>query len=381
MQEPLLNAAPMRLTLIISSLSLGGAERVLSILANYWAGKGHVVTVVTLGSRSHDWYTLHPDIIRLELDLLSYSKHYGHAIVHNLGRILRLRAGIRGSRPDMVISFMDRTNVLTLLATRGLGIPVIVSERTDPRHHSIGRAWNTLRSWIYRYADAVILQSDSIRAWANEKRLGHLVHVIPNPIDAKITSSPPIEKNRNAKYTVVAMGRLTQSKRFDLLLDAFALCRTANPDWSLLLIGDGVERQRLESRARKLGVEKVTTFTGQVRDPSPLLRGADIFVMTSEYEGFPNALLEAMACGLPAIACDCPSGPRDIIREGVDGFLVRPNDVVGLATAMDQLMKDPNQLRGIGMRAMEVVERFGTDRVMKIWDDILLRILFTSRAQ
>ena len=368
----------MRMTLIISSLSLGGAERVLSILAKYWTESGHSVTVVTLGASSTDWFVLHPAVIRIGLDLLAPSRNFAHAILSNVKRVQCLRTAIQRSQPDIVISFMDRMNVLTLIATRGQNIPVIVSERTDPRHHVIGRCWNALRGRMYRYADAVILQSNSVQAWANQENLSHLTHVIPNPIDPQVAKVSSVEERGNAKHVVVAMGRLTASKRFDLLLDAFARCSDANPDWSLLIIGDGVERQRLELRSRELGIAKVTRFAGQVRDPSLLLREADIFVMTSEYEGFPNALLEAMACGLPVIACDCASGPRDIIRKGVDGILVPPNDWAGLTSALDWLMKNPRERQRFGMRAVEVVERFRIDRIMRLWDDLIGRICRTS---
>ncbi|CBK42410.1 Glycosyl transferase, group 1 [Nitrospira defluvii] len=360
-----------QITLVISSLSLGGAEKVLSMLAKHWTESGYIVTVITLSASESDWYALHPSITRVALDLLSPSRHVAHAILCNVIRVLRLRAAMRRSQPDVIISFMDRTNVLTLIAAWGGRVPVIVCERTDPRHHTIGRGWNVLRTRMYRHAAGIVLQSNSVLDWVRQLSLTHISHVIPNPIDPQIVAVHGVEKKRGSKYVLVGMGRLTPSKRFDILLEAFAQCIGDNPDWSLLLIGDGTERQRLEALSYELGVAKNTTFAGKARDPSVLLRSADLFVMTSEYEGFPNALIEAMACGLPVIACDCPSGPREIIRDGVDGILVPPNDRGALVAALEFLMKSATDRQRMGEKAVEVVERFGSDRVMRLWDNLI----------
>ena len=224
---------------------------------------------------------------------------------------------------------------------------------------------------MYRYAAAIVLQSNSVRDWVHQLSLTHISHVIPNPIDPQIVADHGIGKKRGSKYVLVGMGRLTPSKRFDILLEVFAQCIVDNPDWSLLLIGDGTERQRLESLSCDLGIAKNTTFAGRARDPSVLLRSADLFVMTSEYEGFPNALIEAMACGLPVIACDCPSGPSEIIRDGVDGILVPPNDSAALVAAIKRLMKSSTDRQRMGKKAVEVAERFGSGCVMRQWDNLI----------
>ena len=145
----------MRITLAISTFDIGGAQRVMSLMANYWAAHGHDVTLVSLSPQSEDWFKLHHLVRRVPLDLLSASSNLGRALCQNALRILRLRDELRRSRPDVIISFMDTTNVLTILASRGLGIPVIISERNDPRQHTMGLAWSTLRSLLYRRADAL----------------------------------------------------------------------------------------------------------------------------------------------------------------------------------------------------------------------------------
>jgi len=177
------------------------------------------------------------------------------------------------------------------------------------------------------------------------------------------------------------MGRLVEQKGFDILVEAFSRCATKHSDWSLVILGEGPQRTRLEAAAAELGIGDRVHLVGQVREPDTILKGADLFVLSSRYEGFPNALVEAMACELPVVSTDCSSGgPRDIIRDGVDGILVPPRDVEALASAMDRLMADQDGRQRLGKSAAEVVERFSTTRVMKVWDDLLAGIAKLSHV-
>ena len=169
------------------------------------------------------------------------------------------------------------------------------------------------------------------------------------------------------------MGRLTRQKGFDVLLRAFARCHPQNLQWSLIILGEGEERGRLEALAVQLGIESAVRLPGYVPDASRLLRDGDLFVLSSRYEGFPNALLEAMACGLAVISTDCPSGPGEIVRHGVDGLLIPPEDVDALSIAMRQLIATPDDRKRLGSRAVEVVERFSLTSVMRSWDELLAK--------
>lgn len=363
----------MRITLVISQLGSGGAERVMSTMANYWAENGRDVTIVTLSTEAVDWcgLQLHPSVKRVGLDLLSASKNISAAVRNNLKRIKRLRQELQRLRPDVAIAFGDATNVLTLMASPGLGMSVIVSERIDPRHHPIGSVWTKLRSLLYPYADALVIQTDAVRDWAKMLVKENAIHIIPNPIQPVVNGSKYPARCPGSGRTLVAVGRLDRQKGFDLLLRAYAICAKKHDAWSLVIVGEGEERGVLEALAEELGLKDRVSLPGRVKEPAQILRGADLFVLASRYEGFPNALLEAMACGLAVISTDCASGPRAIIRDGLDGVLVPPNDVDALALAMDRLMANQAERQRLGARAVEVVERFSIQAIMKTWDDLV----------
>ncbi len=363
----------MRITLIISSLSAGGAERVLSTLANEWIGRGHAVTLITLGPVLTDWFPLDPSVRRIGLDLLVQSMHVAEALRNNLRRLSRLRQAVRDSGPDIVIAFGDTTNVLTLLACTGMGIRTIVSERVDPRQHPLGSGWNRLRSLSYRRAEALVVQTEALRGWAEGIVPKEAVHVIPNPVRSTAagrTQKGPASDRSGPR--VIAMGRLTKQKGFDLLLEAFARCRPHHANWRLCILGEGEERRSLETQASGLHIRDSVEMPGVVKDQDAQLACSDLFVLSSRYEGFPNALLEAMACGLPVIATDCPTGPAEIITHDENGLLVPAGDSTALAEAMQRLMSDADERRRLAARAPEVRQRFSPEVILDRWDRLLL---------
>jgi GalNAc-alpha-(1->4)-GalNAc-alpha-(1->3)-diNAcBac-PP-undecaprenol alpha-1,4-N-acetyl-D-galactosaminyltransferase len=369
----------MRLTLVIPSMERGGAERVMSILASSWAEKGHEVTLLTLKREAKPAQELHPDVKLRNLGLTGEpATNSLLAAFRQVARIRALRRAIRESQPDVVISFMERTNVLTLVATRGLGAPVIVSERVDPRHYDIGRLWQGLRSLTYRWAAALVCQSRTSLMWF-EQRMNVKGRVIPNPVLAFKEGTAHLRRKNAEGRTMVAMGRLVDQKGFDLLLDAFGQLSARYSDWSLVIMGEGPLRIELEARARALRLEHQVQFAGEVADPFPVLRAANLFVLSSRFEGFPNALCEAMACGVAVVSFNCPSGPAEIIRHRVDGILVPPGDMSALVAALDALMKDGHERDRLASRAPEVVERFSRDKVLLLWEQLFEEVKKSGR--
>jgi glycosyltransferase involved in cell wall biosynthesis len=360
----------MRIVLFIASLQDGGAERVISILANGFHRRGHQVSLVHLGGASPPpFYPIDPGVQVIPTGLNRISPSLLHGMAANLGRIRRLRSLFRELQPEVVLSFMDTANVLAVMATRGLRIPTLVSERVDPRGNPLPAFWRGLRLLAYTLCEGLVTQSSGARAffppWIRCKTV-----TLPNPI---LTPGPPATDApaRDPGLVAIAMGRLDPAKGFDVLLQAFALVLQTCPAWSLHIIGEGLERSRLEALAGRLGIQDKLQLPGRIQEPHPRLCQADLFILSSRVEGFPNALCEAMACGLPVIATECTDSIRTILEDGQAGQIVPPEDPVALAQAMVALMQDPERRKDMGERARRSVSRFQGNTVIEAWERLL----------
>lgn len=360
----------MRLVLVISSLQAGGAERVLSTMANFWEEKGWAVSIVTFDDvSSQPFYTLKPRIRHIPLALFGNASSILGGVCNNWRRVRKLRRTICENAPDAIISFIDKTNVLVLLATWGMSIHVVVSERTDPRQYSFGRIWNSLRLLTYLKATHVVVQTHRAKEYF-PKILQSKVVVIPNPV-TPIPKAQQISQASFQKPFIAFMGRLVEEKGFDLLLRAFARLANKFPQWSLNVFGEGPLRVSSEMLCDELGLSERVQFHGLIRNPYDVLIQADLFVLPSRTEGFPNAMLDAMACGLPVIATDCPSGPGEIVHHGNDGLLVPTENEEQLGRAMQRLMENEAERGRLGNNARNVSQRYSLERIMSLWEEVL----------
>src|SRR3989339_215464 len=279
----------MHITLIISSLSPGGAEKVMAAMANYWAGNNQDITLITFDSRNSDSYIFNDRIKRHALELLTDSKNILESLANNYKRIKRLRSILVDSKPDIIISFIDKTNILAILSNIGLKYPLIICERVNPRKYRIGRFWRLLQKMLYPLSDALVVQTEATKLWFKQKLKfpEEKTYVIPNPVIISSQNSKNIIKE---KLNIISMGRLVRQKGFDILLDSFSKIAEKYPDWTLTIIGKGEEENNLKSQPKYLGIEKQVIFTGFIKNPFEYLQNADLFVMPSRFEGFPNAL-------------------------------------------------------------------------------------------
>ncbi|HZU31268.1 MAG TPA: lipid II flippase MurJ [Candidatus Angelobacter sp.] len=360
-----------RLTLVISTLEGGGAERVMSDLASEWAEQGKVVTILTLDEFDAPAYFLHPAV---KLNKVNLPRRWPSGVqwfLKKFWRLPALRRAIRESEPDLIIAFMPRPAVLTLLATRLMRIPVVVSERANPKLYKVGFFWGSMRRALYPFAAGLVVETQATLECFKQmiKIKGYVIPNFLRPHDGFATRKLNSDKDSDG-HVLAAMGRLVEQKGFDLLLEAFARIAGQHPDWSLEILGSGPLESPLKLQAAKLGLQERVRFLGQVSDPFPILRRADLFAFSSRFEGYGLALAEAMACGLPVISFDCPSGPGDIIRHNVDGLLVPAEDISAMATALNRLMGNPQERARLAGRAPEVLERFNKKKVLALWSQV-----------
>jgi GalNAc-alpha-(1->4)-GalNAc-alpha-(1->3)-diNAcBac-PP-undecaprenol alpha-1,4-N-acetyl-D-galactosaminyltransferase len=365
----------MKVTFVISALQAGGAERVLVNMANYWSKRGFSVEVLTLWPKgSTPFYRLDDAVVHSPLSLAGDSKTFTQFVANNLRRMRALRHAIIKSRPNVVVSLIDRTNILVSLASLGLGIPLVLCEHTDPAQIKIGgNFWELLRNVTYSRADAVVVLSNTALSYFRAD-IRRRACVIPNGVDLPAAGIAP-SSDRKCNHKIVCLGRLANEKGFDMLLEAFSRIHNQFSEWSLTIWGEGPERATLEKLSGSLGLGGRVHFPGRTQTPFKEMAESDLFVMSSRFEGFPNALLEAMACGLPAISFDCPSGPREIIRHDVDGVLVPPKNVNALADAMSRLLTNSALRNQLATNAREVVQRFGMEKVMGQWEALFETLL------
>lgn len=366
----------MKIVIFISSLKSGGAERVAANLANYWVNNGWEITLVTLESPDKDSYILNPAIRHVTLGLIGDSG--GSFLVglwQNLLRTFALRRVLKQVRPQIALSMMNKNNVVLAFAAQGIpNLITVGSERVHPPWVPLGCLWELLRRISYGQLSAVTALTNESAAWLEAHTNASCVPVIPNPAVWPLPIQPPaVEPSKllpAGKRILLAVGRLCEQKQFDHLIDAFRLLAPNFPQWLLVILGDGPLRNELESSAQKHGLGEQVFFPGRVGNVGDWYKRADIYVMSSRFEGFPNTLLEAMAHGLPTVSYDCDTGPRELIHHDVDGILVPADNLSGLREAINRLMGDDELRAKFSTRAVEVRERLSLERISGLWHQL-----------
>jgi glycosyltransferase involved in cell wall biosynthesis len=366
----------MRLLFIIHSLGSGGAERVTATLANYWAAKDWHVTVVTIDSRERDFYALDRRVERIELSLARRSPNAVAAVFNNLRRMARLRHVLKQTKPDVAVSMMSTANALLAISGRGLDTLTVGSERIHPPALPLGTTWEAIRRWTYHRLDALVMQTEQSADWVRAHTGASESAVIPNPVTYPLAIHEPIKSPESitdktgTSRLLLGVGRLVEQKGFDRLIKAFAATSAGHPEWLLVIVGEGERRSSLEDLAAELGVQDRVRLPGVVGNLREWYERADLFALTSRFEGFPNALVEALAHGVPVVAVDCETGPREIVRHERDGLLVAQNDPSALVRALNRLMEADSLREQFAQAAVDARERFSLDRIAGMWEGL-----------
>lgn len=337
----------------------GGAEKIMAALAAHRHRRGDEVHVGAMAMPPEGPFFPYPAAIQLHV--LAAGAPRGRLLhLHRLAAIRRLAGALQ---PDVILSFLTKVNCLTLLATRGTGIPVIISERNNPVMQSPG-FWNRAQQVLAHGAAGIVAQTQGQRD-ALPSRLRARAMVVNNfcyPVPFRRAAPGP-----NCHF--VAVGRLDAQKGFDLLIRAFA--RIPQPGARLTIFGEGPARPALEEQVRAAGLGDRVFLPGIARGPQEWLGAGHVLVLSSRYEGFPNVVAEATCSGLPVVSFDCPHGPAEMIVEDRNGLLVPPGDVEALARAMTRVAGDPALRARLGQSPHLAAARLDPARIMAQWDAVI----------
>ena len=338
----------------------GGMERTLTTMANYFARIGYQVSVINL-FRTKQFFELESNI---EVIWPKADRNRYNRLVYALITIPFLRRAIKRLNPQVLLSYGEWFNPFVILSTRFIGIPIYVFDLMGPAI-KLDILVETSRKIFYRFANGIIVQTNSASRIITEKTGAKNIAIIPNAVN-NIDAKSSVKKNQ-----IVTLGRLSHEKGHKILIRAFSMI--SKKDWTLHIIGDGPERQKLESEAALLGIAEKTKFYGHLKDFSQILVESEIFVLPSFYEGFPNALIEAMSVPLACISSDCIAGPSDIIEDGVNGLLVETGNVDALANALNRLIENRDLRRMLASKAYKVRETLALDKIARNYVDFIIQ--------
>ena len=358
----------MRILCLIPDLGMGGAQRAMVGLVRWLAVRHQIILMTYQAVDAPRFHDLPASVRVIPVNLL------GGKPLARLWRLFRrplvIRSLIVAEAPTVVLSFMDTMNIAAVAAAWNSGVPAVVSERTDPNRHRLPRWQAYLRLWAYKSAAKAVVQTEQARAYFAGPLARRMV-VLPNPVPPSSVLATPALPGSNGRFRIIGLGRLGFEKGFDRLLQAFAQVAPRHPQWDLVIFGEGEEGDALRQLASSLGLEGRVRLPGATRLAQAELAASHIMAVPSRYEGFPNALAEAVGVGLPAIAFDGLGGAGDLIRTGETGILVPDGDVDAFAAALDRLMADGDLRRRMGQAASLHAAAFSPDKIYGQWEALL----------
>ena len=349
----------------INSLNKGGAERVLLQLAERFSAQGYRSVFVT-SFRSSDEYPVPAGIERISMEEENLPQS---RLKKNISRIGALRRLCKEYKPEALIAFMAEPNFRAVLAARGLPVKTIISVRNVPEKEYAGRLFHFVGKHILPMADGCVFQTEDARSWFPEK-LQRKSRIIMNQVSRSFFEEPAASE----KSDIYTVGRLNSQKNQAMLIRAFSKLESYSE--RLIIYGEGPLRPELEALVKELGLEGRVLLPGLSRNVAADIKGAKIFVLPSDYEGMPNALLEAMALGLCCVSTDCPcGGPAAVIEDGVNGKLIPVGDEAALQLALESLLRDDNMRTLIAKNARESAMSFSPDSIFSQWQEYVEELI------
>lgn len=350
----------MKIVFIAYLHGFGGAQRQIVNVANAMSGKGHDVTVVSL-SNNKECYEIAPTIRRY------FVNNWGVGPLRIMGRYYGLKKILKRLNPDIVINFWFQSAYLTALMKRNMSYKIIYSERSNPDDKQYHGFLGVIRKMTLGKIDGFVFQTNAAKEYFNKDVQRRSV-VIPNAVSVHRSR----DKNAKKKKAIITVGRLHEQKNMPLLIKSFAMISNKHPEYQLYIYGDGELRIQLQDLINEMGLGDRVHLCGVTKDIHDKIANAEIFVLSSDYEGMPNALLEAMALGLPCISTNwAPGGIVDIIKDSDNGIIVPRDNVKELSTAMESLINDRKLLRKIAKNGLSSSKKYNPENIFKKWDNYL----------
>lgn len=355
------------IAILLPDLQGGGAQRQAAMLARQWSRHGRSVTILTYEPPGlSPFFPLPEDVRVMPLDLQGPRQSVLSGAGANLKRIRAVRKALQDTGPSVLLAFLPEMAVIGWAAARPLRLPVIACERTDPSVYPTG-IWRVLRNLAYPRCERVVCQS--VRASRYLERTCRTA-VIPNAVvvpDSHAPSDVPAPPGR----FIASLGRLSPEKGHDVLIEAFARIAPDFHDVDLLLIGEGPARGALEKLVHARGLQDRVHMPGAAKAPFATLAEAALFVLPSRFEGFPNALAEAMALGLPCIATEGAAGTEGLVRDKENGWLVPNEDPAAMAAAIRECFASPEQSARLGENARNIAIDYSPEKTLAQWDALV----------
>ena len=356
---------------IIPGMAMGGAERVVSVIANSFMERDIKCTIYVYND-IQETHLINPNvtIININWEKMSIQKGIVNKVKTTLLNFRRITDAVRKNRPDVIIAFLGSALLPAALTGKVLKIPVVLSERNNPFVEK-SRIYQKLSMLIaYSLSQIVVFQTERIRSkfplYIRKKS-----KIINNPLLIEC----PVDFKRTPTKIILNTGRLDKQKDQITLIKAFALIAHEFPEYKLIICGEGPERDNLERSIDELNLNNRVVLVGAVNNVEEYLKKAEIFVFTSIHEGYPNSLVEAMAAGLPVIATDCPFGPAEMIKTNENGILVPIKNCLAISDAMKKLLVNPLYASKLGEKAKEIHSVVEKDAVINLWQETLISVI------
>ncbi|MFP3888306.1 glycosyltransferase [Priestia filamentosa] len=348
-----------KIMFVIGILSNGGAERVISTLSKEMTNQGYEVSIVTIFGDNNKY------VSDKRINLYPIKQKFSNKALRALSIVSMTRRLIKEKKPDLIISFDATINIYTILSCLGLKNKLIVSERNDPYQNPVNKNVRRLRDALYKFSDGFVFQTEDAKKYFTHNIQSKSV-IIPNPI----IDGLPLWDGENCEKTIITASRLTRQKNLPMLIDAYVNILNQFPSYKLKIFGVGELHDELTGRIGKLGLQDKILLPGFSTDIHEEIKKSNLFVISSNYEGISNSMLEALAIGVPVISTNSPiGGARMFIKNNHNGILTSVGDTNELSQAIEKVLSNPNLAMKMSQEARKIRQDLHPAKIAKTWID------------